>query len=546
MPNNKLALRRRSDDSYTRTINQPRLTFRDASSADTSEDQDLRLEYHTANPTRDLIKVITDVGKQLSPYVNRLRSIPEPKAPTPSAPLEPTSRPTRVPRTRAPKAKQSSEQVGNSTHPTVPPKGNTVPVAVPFQYIYRPTNAPASPAIQKFITSRPELVSYVKSGLSDFVAVPSHIERKGTYVMSRQGKSALSNMPKRSGALSNVFRGTNTSSTRNAPAAISRRMNVVNKPRITASSKGIVVRHKEYMSNILSAATTLSFNAIGLTLNPGKIQAFPWLSTIAGNFDKYRILSCTISLVTNQPTTTAGRVGVGFDYDSTDPVPDDRTDFFSLTHHAECAAWDSLDFKIPLQGGVRFVNSHTATDSKLIDYGQVIIMADQIVTTASTPVNLGDVIIDYAVELIDPQQAIMLTYGLTGKNVSSFAGLTATGPSIGEMVSTTSTTVMEHKLPIGYYLLTVSLFDGGGGTPGFAWDSTSGTLGVFNGASNTTVHNNIAIIHTLKDDTILRATFSGVTIANLEGIDFNITRISPSVYTKALSNTWSANFPNTL
>ncbi len=199
MPNNKLALRRRSDDSYTRTINQPRLTFRDAS-ADTSDDQDLRLEYRTSNPTRDLVKVIADVGKQLSPYVNRVRSVPEPKAPSPSAPSEPTFRPTRVPRTRAPKVKQFSEQVGNSTYPTATPRVDTVPVLIPSHYNWK--GVPVSAADQSFITNTPWFARYLDNNPdTGFVNAPAHLENKGTYVMSRQGKSALSNtarnMPRR-------------------------------------------------------------------------------------------------------------------------------------------------------------------------------------------------------------------------------------------------------------------------------------------------------------------------------------------------------------
>lgn len=359
---------------------------------------------------------------------------------------------------------------------------------------------------------------------------------QGKYVMGRTGKKALSNA---------AFRGTNTSNVRHAPAAISRRMNVVNKPKMRNGKDGLVVHHKEYMSNIVSNATTLGFKAVGLTLNPGKISTFPWLSTLAGNFDKYRIISCTISLVTNQPTTTAGRIGVGFDYDSTDPVPDDRTDFFSLTHHAECAAWDCLDFTIPLQGGVRFVNSHTVTDSKLIDYGQVILMTDQIVTTG-TAINLGDAIIEYAVELIDPQQAIMLTYALVGKNPPDFTSMTQVGPVIGEMVPTASTTVVEHRLSIGYYLIVVTADDTGTGTPGLSFNFTSGTTGKLNVASTTVVNTAVAVVHVLADDSTFRLTLSSVAINDLEGLFVYITRIAPPVYVKSVAATWQGNITASL
>jgi hypothetical protein len=381
------------------------------------------------------------------------------------------------------------------------------------------------------VTYNPKAQAYEQTSEPITRVVAPVTKSSGIYVMSKTGKNALSNV--------GVFRGTNKTSVRHAPAAISRRINVVNKPHMTLSTKGIVVKHKEYMTNIISSATTLGFNSYGVTLNPGKISAFPWLSTIAGNFDKYRILSCTISLVTNQPTTTAGRIGVGFDYDSTDPLPADRTDFFSLTHHAECAAWDSLEFKIPLQGGVRYVNSHTITDSKLIDYGQVIIMTDQIVTTG-TAINLGDAIIEYTVELIDPQQAIMSTYLLLGGNSSAFDRMQQVGPVIAEIVPTTSTTVVDHELSIGYYMVVISGYDGGSGTPTASVVYSTGTTGKQNYYTAAAGFNYVGFVHVLKNDTILRVTYGSVAIADLETMVFTVTRIAPPIYVKGTAAVWNA------
>lgn len=345
---------------------------------------------------QDLVKQATKaVGAYLPPLHFAKRTV----SPAVSKPPRRTRRPSTFEPKVSSKAPKAPIVIPAYVNVKVPakPVSYTTPTGVPLTY----------KSSEKYIAA-----NLAKLGLITQVpATPEHtvsqLVQQGTYHMSKTGLKSLANTypmsksGRRSLSNTGMFRGRNTTSTRNAPVAISRRMNVVNKPRMATSSKGIVIAHKEYMSNIVSSATTLTFNATALTLNPGKIAAFPWLSTIAGNFDKYRIMSCKISLVSNQPTTTAGRIGVGFDYDSTDPLPADRTDFFSLTHHAECSAWDSLEFDIPLQGGTRFVNSHTITDSKLIDYGQVIIMSDQIVATSS---NLGDAIIEYVVELLDPSK----------------------------------------------------------------------------------------------------------------------------------------------
>lgn len=387
-----------------------------------------------------------------------------------------------------------------------------------------------SPSKSSASTFVPTVGPVVPSSISSLSSVPVS---SGTYTMSQQGKKSLSN---------SAFRGKNVSNVRYGPTAISRRMNVVSKPKMASGSRGIVVTHREYMSNIISHATTLNFKAIGLTLNPGKIAAFPWLSTIAGNFDKYRIIKCSIELVSNQATNVGGRIGVGFDYDSTDPLPADRTEFFSLTHHSECSVWDSLVFDIPLQGGVRFVNSHTVTDSKLIDYGQVIIMADQIVATNS---NLGDAIISYTVELIDPQQAIMSTYSLTLTGGVGWNDSVRVGPAVGEMVPSTSLTVVDHKLPIGYYEFVIHMKDAAL-NPVATIDTSINVLGGANSFGNPNYGLQAGIFKVSMDDSIFRITLTGTDTSTLDSATLSITRLSPAVFVAKNANTFTIALAHTL
>jgi len=259
-----------------------------------------------------------------------------------------------------------------------------------------------------------------------------------TYTMTRVGKNALSSR-----------------SVVSAPVARSVRVKNSNKPRMSSSPSGVIVRHKELIGGVFSSSTTLSFLARRYIINPGKSDTFPWLSQLASNFDKYRLLSLKVSLVSNQPTTTAGRIGVGIDYDSTDPLPSDRLEFFALSHHAECAPWDSVDFTFPFKPEEKFVNSHTSTDSKLIDCGQLIVMSDQIVATDA---NMADIIVEYAVELFEPQQGIyqsMFWYGLN----SLPSAFTFIGPVIGKFTSSASTTVCTLDLPIGRYFIATEQYD---------------------------------------------------------------------------------------
>lgn len=330
------------------------------------------------------------------------------------------------------------------------------------------------------------------------------------YTMSSRGKKALANV------------------TVKAPVARSKRLAIANKPRYRSGSKGVVIRHKELIGPLLSNPITLTYQSNSFIINPGNFGMFQWLGSFASNFDKYRILSFKAMFVSNQPTSTAGRVGLGIDYDSTDPLPADRSEFFSLTHNVESSPWDSLVLNVPFKPEIKFINSHTTTDSKLIDYGQLVCMADQIVTTG-TAITLGDIIVEYEVELLEPQQAVYVTSYYSGGNIGAFTGLSVTGPTIAKMVPTTSTTVLEFTLPDGTYLVTAALYDGAAGSPGLAM-AIHGGVGTHTYSSDSTSKSLIGRFKISSNDGSIRFTFSSVTIANLESILLSFTRISASNY----------------
>jgi len=311
-----------------------------------------------------------------------------------------------------------------------------------------------------------------------------------------------------------------------APVAIGKRVASRNKPRFLNKNGNVTISHTEFIGNLFSHGTTLLYNSANYVINPGNVGTFPWLSTFASNFDKYKIHKLAVHLVSNQATSTAGRIGVGIDYDSTDPMPADRGEFFNLTHHQETSPWDSLILNIPIKPEEKFVNSHTVSDSKLIDCGQIVVMADQIVATGA---NLADVIVEYVVELIQPQQAVYNTQILTGVHPSAFTDLTVVGPVIGKLVSTTSTTVLELSLPAGYYLVTSNVYDAAAGSPTAAITvhSASGTAGA---TGSTTFYNAIGVIKATGPDSKVKITYGAVAIVSLENVNITISRISAAVY----------------
>jgi hypothetical protein len=244
---------------------------------------------------------------------------------------------------------------------------------------------------------------------------------------------------------------------------------------------------------------------------------------MACNYDKYRFISLVARVISNQPTSTAGRIGIGIDYDSTDPQPADRMEFFSLTHHAEGAAWDSLVFPVPQLGGVRFVNSHTVSDSKLIDVGQLLVFADQIVATSTS---LADVILDYTVELIDPQQAVYATQGSLGANVAPSA-LSTYGPVLGS-ITQISTKIAQYNVGPGIYMVSVVANDGGGGTPTITTKVSAGNQGWHSFNSTTTYSDGLSYVKLSTAGASFQVVCA-LDYSALEYVNINVTRISAAV-----------------
>jgi hypothetical protein len=299
------------------------------------------------------------------------------------------------------------------------------------------------------------------------------------------------------------------------------------KPRIVNMNDGsVVVSHSEMIGTLVSSGTTLTYKVDSYVANPGKPSIFPWLSTIATNYDKYKFRKLHVCLISSQPTSTAGRIGIGFDYDSTDPTPANRIEFFSLTSHVEATPWQSIELDIPVEGGTRFTNTHTTADSKLIDLGQVLLMSDQIVATNAV---IADVIVSYEVELHHPQQAIF-----NSQFFSNFvdAGLTSIGPSfVLEGVAGTNT--VDFTVPQGSWLVTYTFTGAGltGPTGGTAFAQVPGSPTFFALSTATALIGFFRMDVTTPTAVITLDTtrFGSPTLASLANRRVFFTRVSPRI-----------------
>jgi len=172
-----------------------------------------------------------------------------------------------------------------------------------------------------------------------------------------------------------------------------------------ASGDAFVIAHSEMLGSILTGSPTsnvTAYRCVGFRANPGMSTVLPWLSTMAVNFEKYRFKRLRFTLVPLVSTAFNGRIGVGFDFDSSDTTPGNRQEFYSLTTHCENMPWQACGVDVKCDGTYRFTCTHVAADNKLIDLGQVVVMSDSISNgaTISAAFPIYDLIVDYEVELI--------------------------------------------------------------------------------------------------------------------------------------------------
>lgn len=91
----------------------------------------------------------------------------------------------------------------------------------------------------------------------------------------------------------------------------------------------------------------LSASTPGYDLNPRCRALFPWLSTVAGNFELYKFVDLKFNFVSSQPTTAAGRYYVAVDVDYDDSLPTSAPTMMANAIKASAPVWESISLTVP-------------------------------------------------------------------------------------------------------------------------------------------------------------------------------------------------------
>jgi hypothetical protein len=187
-------------------------------------------------------------------------------------------------------------------------------------------------------------------------------------------------------------------------------------PTMHSRKQSVMVRHREYISDIVTSSSVNTFAATTFQINPG-LSTFPWLSGIAANYTEYSFKGLSFEYISTSgdsvgsTTTSLPSVMMATQYRSTATTFSSKQTMLNEYYSCDGKASDNLCHFIecdPKENPYNILYVRTSSvpsgeDGKTYDLGQF-----TIATTGSqaASVTIGELWATYEVELKKPYNGI--------------------------------------------------------------------------------------------------------------------------------------------
>lgn len=176
-------------------------------------------------------------------------------------------------------------------------------------------------------------------------------------------------------------------------------------PTYQGTKNGIIIKHREYVSDITTDAIAGRYNAIIFAINAANSDTFPWLSNIARNYSEYRFKKLHVSVQSLTSTAVNGMIGLASSPDITDNAPNNKSTFMQLENADRCNIWKGCNHIVPSDTLNRLPAYLTAANAIAINEPTKYLGNIFVCTSDSLPgIRVGELYVDYEVELTHPQQ----------------------------------------------------------------------------------------------------------------------------------------------
>lgn len=196
-------------------------------------------------------------------------------------------------------------------------------------------------------------------------------------------------------------------------------MNGNDPPMVRNTNKGeaMVFNHREYIGDLYSGAgnNPSPFEVTKTyAINPGNPALFPWLSTLAGNFQEYEIRGMIIELKTTSAdfstTLNMGTMFGAVDYNSLDNAPVDKTHLENMEFAISSKPSRTLILPIECDPrlntnthlNVALNNNYQGGDKRLFDWGTLYLGSQSVPNPAGQPVAIAEIWASYEIAMFKP------------------------------------------------------------------------------------------------------------------------------------------------